>query len=166
MSRPFSAEFDLLPSKKYFARLRSQDENEQVFEAELDKKGLATLCEASDVHSKELDEALNDIAEGVIADIEVPEETLTKLGFKDVSGRFQEYRVEVVEGAAGLQKKLVQDSADGYDPLFITQDGKSYTVTSVLLEDEFEDLEDFDDLDLLDEDEDEEDEDEMGELQQ
>lgn len=153
MSRPFSAEFDMLPSKKYFVRLRSQDgADEQVFEAELDKKGINALCEASEVHSPDLDEALKDEADGVVVDIEVPEEMLTKLDFKDVSDRFQEYRVEVVKGAAALQKKLVKDSADGYDPLFINQAGTSYTVTSIFVGDD----EWLDELDDLDDDEDDE----------
>lgn len=165
MSLSFSAEFDLLPSKKYFVRLRSQDEERdvQVFEGELDERAVRKLCAAAEVESAEVDEMLGDAGEGVIADLELPagNATLTKLGLKDVSERFQAYRVEVVEGAAALQKKLVRDDVDGYDPLFITQSGTSYTVTSIFMAgelDEFDDLEDLDDLDLLDEDEDEEEE--------
>ncbi|MEO8724950.1 MAG: hypothetical protein ABI383_02400 [Acidobacteriaceae bacterium] len=175
MSRPFSAEFDLLPSKKYFVRLRSQDEDQgkdvQVFEGEIDEKAVRKLCAAAEVDAAEVDEMLGDAAEGVVADLEFPEgnATLTKLGLKDVSERFQAYRVEVVEGAAALQKKLVQDDMDGYDPLFITQSDASYTVTSIFMADElddFDDLEDLDDLELLDEDEDEDEEDGSGALEQ
>ncbi|HEY0564759.1 MAG TPA: hypothetical protein VGC88_04195 [Terriglobales bacterium] len=153
MARSFVAQFTESHSRQHLVRLRSDDGQDQIFEATLDDDGLRRLCDAVGLEYDQVtDPAEDDAITGVIADIEIDDDKLGALGFTDVSERFQLYRVEVCPDAKDLQRRLVEAAEDGYVPEFLTQSGASYTLVSSIAHehehgDEFDDEEDFDEED-------------------
>jgi hypothetical protein len=146
MARSFVAQFTESHSRQHLVRLRSDDGEDQIFEATLDDDGLRRLCDEVGLEFDQVtDPAEDDAITGVIADIDIEDDQLGALGFKDVSERFQLYRVEVCPDAKDLQRRLVEAAEDGYVPEFVTQSGTTYTLVSSIAhehghehEDEFE----------------------------